>query len=53
MDKIVVILKKHFYCRKIRGDINKYIRSFTACDIAKPSIKKRGLYTHLPTLERP
>ena len=53
MEKIVVILKKHFYWPKLRRDINKYIRSFTACAIAKPSIKNKGLYTHLPTLERP
>jgi hypothetical protein len=53
MEKIVVILKKHFYWPKLRRDINKYIRSFTASAIAKPSIKKKGLYTHIPTLERP
>jgi hypothetical protein len=53
MEKIVFILKKHFYWPKLRRDINKYIRSFTACAIAKPSIKKKGLYTDLPTLERP
>jgi hypothetical protein len=53
MEKIVVILKKHFYWPKLRRDFNKYIISFIACAIAKPSIKKKGLYTHLPTLERP
>jgi hypothetical protein len=53
MEKIVVILKKHIYLPKLRRDINKYIRYFIACAIAKPSIKKKGLYTHIPTLERP
>jgi hypothetical protein len=53
MEKIVVILKKHFYWPKLRRDVNKYIIYFTACAIAKPSINKKGLYTHLPTLERP
>jgi hypothetical protein len=53
MEKIVVILKKHFYWPKLRWDIKKYIRSFTACAIAKPFIKKKGLYINLPTLERP
>jgi hypothetical protein len=32
---------------------SKYIRSCTACAISKPTIKKKGLYTPLPTLERP
>jgi hypothetical protein len=53
MEKIVVILKKHFYWPKLRRDVNKYIIYFTGCAIAKPSIKKKGLYTHIPTLERP
>jgi hypothetical protein len=53
MEKIVVILKKHFYWPKLRWDVNKYIRSCTACAIAKLSIKKKILYTHLPTLKRP
>jgi hypothetical protein len=53
MDKIVFILKKHFYWPKLRWDVNKYIRSCIACFIAKLSIKKKILYTHIPTLERP
>jgi hypothetical protein len=31
----------------------KYIRSCTACVIAKPTTKKQGLYTPLPTPDRP
>eukprot|EP00253_Pinus_taeda_P030167 PITA_30167 len=31
----------------------KYIRSCTACAIAKPTAKKQGLYTPLPTPSRP
>ena len=49
----MVILQKNFYWPKIRQDINKYIKSFTACSIAKPTIKKQGLYTPLPTPEKP
>ena len=53
VEKFVVILHKHFYWPKLRQDINKYIISCTACAIAKPTMKKKGLYTPLPTLERP
>jgi hypothetical protein len=53
MEKIVVILQKHFYWPKLRQDVNKYIISCTACAIAKPTIKKQGLYTPLPTPEKP
>jgi len=31
----------------------KYNRSYTACAIAKPTIKKKGLYTPLPTPSQP
>ena len=34
-------------------NFRKYIRSCTACAIAKPSIKKQGLYTPFPTPSRP
>jgi hypothetical protein len=53
MDKIVFILKKHFYWPKLRWHVNKYIRSCIVSSIAKLSIKKKILYTHIPTLERP
>jgi hypothetical protein len=53
MEKIVAILQKPFHWSKLLQDINKYIRSFTTCAIANPTIKKKGLYTPLPTLERP
>ena len=53
VEKTVVILQKHFYWKKLRQDVSKYIRSYTACVIAKPTIKKQGLYTPLPTPERP
>jgi len=29
--------------------VGKYIRSYTTCAIAKPTIKKQGMYTTLPT----
>jgi hypothetical protein len=46
-------------CRNISTGRNfdrmsdKYIRSFTACAISKPTTKKQGLYTPLPTPNRP
>ena len=52
-EKTVVMLQKHFYCPKLRQEVNKYIRSFTTCAIAKPTTKKQGLYTPLPTPDKP
>jgi hypothetical protein len=51
--KTVAVLQKHFYWPKIRQDVNKYIIYCTSCAIAKKSIKKQGLYTPLPTPEKP
>jgi hypothetical protein len=42
-----------FYWPKVRHDVNKYIRYCISCAIAKPSIKKQGLYTPLPSPENP
>jgi hypothetical protein len=53
VEKTMVVLQKHFYWPKIQQDVNKYIGSCIACVIAKPTIKKQGLYTPLPTHERP
>jgi hypothetical protein len=53
VDKTMSVLQKHFYWPKLRHDVNKYIISFIACDIAKPTIKQQGLYTPLPTPKRP
>jgi hypothetical protein len=53
VEKIVVVLQKHFYWPKLRQDVSKYIKYCTACSISKPSIKKQGLYTLLATPERP
>jgi hypothetical protein len=47
------MLHKHFYWPKLRQEVIKYIRSCTACVIAKLTTKKQGLYTPLPTLDRP
>jgi hypothetical protein len=49
----VFIIEKHFYWSKLRQDFNKYIISFTTYVISKPNIKKKRLYTLLPTPERP
>jgi hypothetical protein len=53
MENIVVVLQRHFYWPKLRQDIRKYIRSCTSYAIAKPTIKKQGLYTPLPSPDRP
>jgi hypothetical protein len=53
VEKTVVMLQKHFYWPKLRQEVNKYIRSCTAYAIAKPTTKKQGLYTPLPTPDRP
>ena len=50
---IVAVLQKYFYWSNLQQDIEKYIRSCTSCAISKPSIKKQGLYTSLPTPSRP
>jgi hypothetical protein len=53
VEKTVVILQKQFYWSKLQQDINKYIKSFISYAISNLAIKKQGLYTPLPTLERP
>jgi hypothetical protein len=50
---IVEVLQKHFYWPKLRQDVDNYIRSYTTCTIAKPTTKKQGLYTPLPTPNMP
>jgi hypothetical protein len=49
----VAILQKHFYWLKLRQEVRKYIRSFISYAISKPTTKKQGLYTPLPTPNRP
>ena len=53
VEKTVAVLQNYFYWPNLRQDVGKYIRSCTACAIAKPTIKKQGLYTPLPTPSRP
>eukprot|EP00253_Pinus_taeda_P030551 PITA_30551 len=53
VEKTVALLQKYFYWPNLRQDVGKYIRSCTACVIAKPNIKKQGLYTPIPTPSRP
>jgi hypothetical protein len=53
IEKTVKILQKHFYWPKLRQEVNKYIRSCITCIIAKPTTKKKGMYTPLPTPDRP
>ena len=40
VEKTVAVLQMYFYWPKLRQDVGKYIRSCTACAIAKPTIKK-------------
>jgi hypothetical protein len=42
-----------FLLAKLRQDVSKYIWSCTACTISKPTTKKQGMYTPLPTPDRP
>jgi hypothetical protein len=53
IEKTVAILHKHFYWPKLRQEVSKYIKFCTACAIAKPTTKKKGMYTPLPTPDRP
>jgi hypothetical protein len=53
VEKIVVVLQKHFYWRKLRQDVSKYIRSCTSCAISKTSIKKKVLCTPLLIPKKP
>jgi hypothetical protein len=49
IENIVAVLQNHFYWLKHRQDVYKYIKSCTTYIIAKPTTKKQGLYTSLPT----
>ena len=49
----MVVLQKYFYWLNLRQDVGRYIKSYTVCAISKPTIKKQGLYTPLPTPSRP
>jgi len=51
--KIVAVLEKYFYWMNHWQDVGRYIRSCTACAIAKSTIKKQRLYTPLPTPSKP
>jgi hypothetical protein len=53
VEKTMVVLQKHFYWPKLQHDVGKYIQSYTTCAISKLAIKKQGLYTPLPTPEKP
>jgi hypothetical protein len=49
VENIVAMLQKHFYWMKLQQEVNKYTRSYTSCAISKPTTKKQGLYTPMPT----
>jgi hypothetical protein len=48
-EKTLEVLQKHLYWLKLRQDVSKYIRSYTPHAISKPTTKKQGLYTPMPT----
>jgi len=52
-EKTVEVLQNYFYWPKLRQDVGRYIRSCTSCAIAKPAIKKKGLYSPFPTPKGP
>jgi hypothetical protein len=52
VEKTVAVLQKKFYWPKLRQDVDKYIKSYIACAIAKMTTKKQGLYTPLPTPDK-
>jgi hypothetical protein len=53
METIVEVLKNYLYWKKLLQDVIKYIKPCIACTILKPTIKKHGIYTPLPTPDRP
>jgi hypothetical protein len=53
VEKTMEVLQRYFYWPKLRQDVSKYIWSYTSYTISKLSIKKQGLYTPLPTPNRP
>jgi len=46
------ILKEHFYCHKMGGDVHKVISRCATCHLAKSHFHQ-GLYTPLPAPSRP
>jgi hypothetical protein len=53
VEKTMEMLQRHFHWSKLRQDVNKYIWSRIASIISKSTINKQGMYTPLPTLDRP
>jgi hypothetical protein len=53
IEKTMSMLQNNFYWPKLRQKVSKYIKSCTTCAISKPTTKKQGLYTPLPTPDRP
>jgi hypothetical protein len=53
MEKIVVLLQNYLYWPKLQEYARKYIRSCISCIIAKPVIKKQGIYIPMPNPDIP
>jgi hypothetical protein len=53
VEKTVSEIQQHFCWLKLQQDVSNYIRSCMACAISKLAIKKKGMYTPLPTPDIP
>jgi hypothetical protein len=53
MENIVEVLQKNFYSSKLCQNVSKYINSCTNYTVSKPATKKQGMYTPMPTPNRP
>ncbi len=53
VEKTMWVLQKYFYWPNLRQDVGRYIKSYSSFVIAKPTIKRKGLYTPLPICSRP
>jgi len=49
VEKIVAVLQKYLYWPNLRQDVGKYIGSLIGYAIVELTIKKKGLYTLMPT----
>jgi len=50
---MMALLQKYFYSLDLWQDVGKYIKSCSVYVISKPTIKKKCLYTPLPTPSQP
>jgi hypothetical protein len=53
VENTMVVLQNYFFSLRIRRDVNNYIRSCILVPLPNPPLKNHGLYTPLPTPDRP